>query len=76
MWVSNDFGGLAMTFTIHCIISIILVAGVPSLASVPQQLNYQGYLTDTSGNPPDTTVFIDSAATEERGFYQVRAVVE
>jgi hypothetical protein len=33
-------------------------------------------LTDTSGNPPDTTVFIDSAATEERGFYQVRAVVE
>ncbi len=26
--------------------------------------------------PPDTTVFVDSTATGERGFYQVRAVVE
>ncbi|MFH1010114.1 MAG: hypothetical protein V1784_02630 [bacterium] len=25
-------------------------------AAVPQQLNYQGYLTDTDGNPLDTTV--------------------
>jgi hypothetical protein len=26
------------------------------LAAVPQQINYQGYLTDTGGNPLDTTV--------------------
>jgi hypothetical protein len=34
----------------------IAVLAMPAWAAVPQQINYQGYLTDTGGNALDTTV--------------------
>jgi hypothetical protein len=36
--------------------AILIILAGSALAAVPQQINYQGYLTDTSGSPLDTTV--------------------
>jgi hypothetical protein len=42
------------TFAIWFVLCLVSAGGM--LAAVPQQINYQGYLTDTSGNALDTTV--------------------
>ena len=41
---------------ITCCVGLLLLSGVPAMihAEVPNQINYQGYLTDSDGNPvPD-----------------------
>jgi hypothetical protein len=40
--------------TISVLLCMVSAGGL--LATVPQQVNYQGYLTDTGGSPLDTTV--------------------
>ncbi len=37
-------------------IALVFLGTLSALGAVPQQPNYQGYLTDTGGNPLDTTV--------------------
>jgi len=36
--------------------TLLIMCTVLTFADVPQQINYQGYLTDTGGSPLDTTV--------------------
>jgi hypothetical protein len=42
------------TFAIWLVLCLMCAGSM--LAAVPQQINYQGYLTDTGGSPLDTTV--------------------
>ena len=43
-------------YPITLFLAITLLLATATMAAVPQQINYQGYLTNTGGSPLDTTV--------------------
>jgi len=51
------------------IVMVALLSAMPVMAEVPRMINYQGWLTDNSGNPFDTTLSITFAiyASSEGG---------
>jgi hypothetical protein len=56
-WVSNNCEeGFKMKTRISFSIALVFFCTLSALGAVPQQINYQGYLTDTDGNALDTTV--------------------
>ena len=45
-----------MKHAIFFLLAALVFITVPAFAGVPHMINYQGYLTDTAGEPLDTTV--------------------